>query len=200
MKKIITFIAAFSICASAYALMPTFGVRTGLNLSRISNFSSNQEFTYSMRPSFYLGATSEFEGLLSVMDLRVEAYITGQGFREKSKIADIVYILRTTYLDIPVLAQYKVLDDKLSLMAGPQLGICFGGKSVSKSGKTTQKVKLDNSEYSNLDFGLVFGAAYDIAHGFGAEIRFNLGLTNTIPDSAKTYANRSIQIGATYKF
>lgn len=200
MKKIITIIAALSLCASAYALMPTFGARAGLGLSRISNLNTEPGFSYSMRPSIYFGVTSEFEGLLGPMDLRVEAYLAGQGQRMKSKTEDIVRIWRTTYLNIPVLAQYKVLDDRLSLMAGPQLGICFGGKFVTKSGKTVEKTKMGRDDYSRCDFGLVLGANYDIAYGFGAEVRIDVGLSNAMKNTAKTFANRSLQIGVTYKF
>lgn len=200
MKKIITIIAALSLCASAYALMPTFGVRAGLGLSRLTNFKTESEFSYPMRPSVYVGVSSEFEGLLGMMDLRVDAYLTGQGQRMKSKTDDIVNTLKTTYLNIPVMAQYKVLDDKLSLMAGPQLGVCFGGKNVFRSGKTVQKTKLERDEYSRFDLGLVLGAEYDIANGFGVELLLDFGLTNSLHNTAKTYANRCLQIGATYKF
>lgn len=200
MKKIITILAALSLCASAYALMPTFGARAGLNLSRMSNFKNDSQISYPAKPGLYVGVTSEFEGLLGMMDLRVEAYMSGQGQRMKSKSIDEINTLKLTYLNIPVLAQYKVLDDRLSVFAGPELGICFGGKNVNRAGKTVQKTKLDRNEYSRFDFALVLGAEYEIAKGFGVELRFDLGLTNALANTAKTYANRSLQLGATYKF
>lgn len=206
MKKIITLFAALSLCASAYALMPEFGVRAGLNLTGLSNYSLPipysvlGETSYVPKPGFYVGVTSEFEGLFGPLDLRVEAYLSGQGQRARVKSENLVNNMKLTYINIPVLAQYQVLDDRISVFAGPQLGICLGGKNVIKTGNEETKTKLERGDYSTAEFGLVFGAGCDIAKGFGVDLRFNLGLTNALKDTDKTNANRCFQIGAYYKF
>ncbi|WP_225035748.1 porin family protein [Winogradskyella sp. SM1960] len=69
-------------------------------------------------------------------------------------------------IHIPLMANYSI-SEEFSVLAGPSLGII-----------------LDTEEEMNsLNYGLEFGAAYDITEEFLVEARYNIGLANLIEDA-----------------
>ena len=203
MKKILTTLAfaAITLCAAAQVKAPTeWGVRAGLNLMTYSGFENSSDTKYPLSPGFYAGVFAEWPQIYQDFGLRAEVNFATQGCKSQAKDMDFIFIMRSYNILVPVMAQYAFLDGKLKVMAGPQVGLCLGGKNIAKSGGDSDTDKWDKNTPNTFDFSLVFGADYMITAQLGVELRYDLGLTNTFADTSVIYANRGLQIGALYKF
>jgi len=209
MKKIITLTAALLLSVASFAFNPQWGVRAGLNLASLSNHGTVSDYSHALRPDFYAGASMEVPNILGFFDLRTELSFSKQGNRTKSKLNEEVFANRSAYLNLPVMLEYKMLDDKLAFLLGPQVGLCFGGKNIRRDSGSTTKVNWERGQYTRFDFGIVLGAAFTFYRNISVECRYNLGLTNAyrgnLPFSigeynGVTHANRVLQIGLSYAF
>ena len=203
MKKILTTLAfaAITLCAAAQVKAPTeWGVRAGLSLMTYSGFESSSEYSYPLSPGFYVGAFAEWPQVYQDFGLRAEVNFATQGCKFRAKNEDYIFIMRSYNILVPVMAQYAFLDGRLKVMAGPQLGLCLGGKDIDKSSGITTTDKWDKDRPNTFDLSLVFGADYMIMEQLGVELRYDLGLTNVFSDKSVNYANRGLQLGLLYKF
>ena len=96
------------------------------------------------------------------------------------------------FIRIPVMAKF-FLGEGFNLQAGPELAFVAGGGAIKDSLKS-------------MDFGLGFGAGYELSSGLMFDARYNLGLSdlNDFPtgsglEDAKITTN-SFQIGLGYRF
>ncbi len=133
------------------------------------------------------------------------------------------------YLNIPVMAKYYVTD-KLSLEAGPQIGILLSAKKMTDlklvgDGKelplvepiktivdqelAKEYVKLGKNDYDlkdnikSVDFGFNFGTSYNFTENINLGLRYSLGLTNfeKKPNTKDDYSkNAVIQVSVGYTF
>lgn len=110
--------------------------------------------------------------------------------------------VQLNYLEIPVLAKYRVGTDKIKahLLAGPTFGYALDG-TIKANGEKTD-VNFDNMK--RMDIGVLFGASIDMQLGPGAifiDGRYGLGITN-LNDAANSsdfhWHNRTISAGVGY--
>jgi hypothetical protein len=111
--------------------------------------------------------------------------------------------LRTNYFAIPIIVKYALMEDKLHLGLGPQIGFLtsasqkYEGVIVNEISVTEDIQQMLNST----DAGLVFHFEYKFRPPpFGASVaaRFYLGLTDTIKDNpGDAVYNRVFSILAT---
>ena len=94
---------------------------------------------------------------------------------------------RMNYFAIPVIIKYGVMEDKLHLGLGPQVGFLTGASDkfegvVQNTITVTEDIK---DSLNSTDAGIVFHAEYKFRGQFGASVaaRFYLGLTDTIKDN-----------------
>jgi hypothetical protein len=94
--------------------------------------------------------------------------------------------VRGNYLQVPVLLQWQPGDSGLRpvLFAGPAIAFRLDATVRAEAfGMAEEEDVTDETKSS--DFGLIFGAG--LAFGrFGAEVRYDLGLTNIADDSASS--------------
>lgn len=196
-------LAVLAVSASAQISKPvSWGFRGGLNLTGYTNQTPNNEYSFPPLLGFYLGAVAEWNDVFSNFGIRAELDFAAQGAEMKAKVEDAIFIERNYNLLVPVMLEYAFLDDKLRVMAGPQLGLCLGGSSTAKSAGTSVKESWDKNDYNTFDFSLVFGAEYMFIDCLGVELRYDLGLTSVFASSNKStcYGNHGLQVGAIYKF
>src|SRR5690606_13074040 len=77
-----------------------------------------------------------------------------------------------SYINIPILAKVYVTEG-FNIHAGPYVGFLLGAKV--KAGDFELDVK---DGMKSLDFGLGFGAGYELESGLNFGARYNLGLAN----------------------
>jgi hypothetical protein len=95
---------------------------------------------------------------------------------------------KLSYFEIPVIAKYATLSNRLHIGAGPQVGILLGAEDVF-TGVIENEIGVTadiKDELSSFDAGVAFQLEYKLAEGpFAASVsaRYYLGLTDTIKDN-----------------
>ena len=166
-----------------------FGLKAGLNIAGV-HINDNTPKT-DPRASFYLGGLAHIH-ITKYFALQPEIMYSGQGF--KQTVAGTDYKTNTSYINIPVLAQFMV-GDGFRIETGPQLGLLVAAHQ--KAGKTSTDIK-DN--FKTADFGWVVGLGYIFHSGFGVDARYNLGISNINDGSTTKVNNRVFQAGVFYQF
>lgn len=212
MKKIITTsLLLFTILLTAQ--QTKFGVKGGLNVANQSdNYISNLVQTnHSSIIGFNLGVFVESE-ISDKFSIQPEILFSAQG----NKYAYNVFI-RTSpstpgeyvntqivnnlfYLNIPLTIKYYIVE-KISLEIGPQFGFLLS--SNSKSSSLFQTLGNVNSSYSDgyksIDYGINFGAGYNVTEKISTGIRYNFGLNNVNGRSSTEIKNSNLSISMSYR-
>ena len=205
MKKVL-FIAAFVLVGlgNVNAQDVKFGVKTGLNLSNFTGDVQNAE----TKVGFNIGAFVEI-GLSDKFTFQPELLFSTQG--AKSEYSEGSYSFEQTmkfnYLNVPLMLVYAV-SDKFALQFGPQIGFLLSAdrEGAEIIGGNTFTIKEDfKDSFKSIDFGLNFGASFDIVENIFIGARYNLGLANILDfedmDSDDDKAQNSVfSISVGYRF
>lgn len=179
MKKVI--LSALAVCAFGFVNAQEgngiqFGVKAGLNMSKISGAKGADGKDLDGKTGFYFGGVAT-KAINEKFAVQAELLYSMEG-ADKAKL---------DYLRIPVMAKYSVMD-KLAVMAGPSIAFKMGDEESTKNTKS-------------MDFGLGFGLSYDITSNIFVDARYNVGLSD-IKDSGAgdSLKNNNFQVGVGYKF
>ncbi|MGB5378488.1 porin family protein [Muriicola sp.] len=178
-KMIISIVAVIAFISNAQAQGITFGVKAGANFSNLKISFDSEGASPDGATSFFIGGLVDV-GLSEKVHFQPEIQYSIEG----AKDADI------SYVNVPLMLKYYIVEG-FNLQAGPQLGIL-----VDAEGGT------DGLKSSN--FGINFGAAFEVIGGFFADARYNLGLSN-IADEDPGFSDFSLktkgfQLGVGYRF
>ncbi len=167
--------------------------KVGFHIGAFAEYPINEKLTF--QPELLISTQgAEFENKYYSENI---AYRTEEIEHFTSKV-------NLTYLEVPIMFKYNVVE-KLNVEFGPQIGFLIGAKNnlvytstvryknvnevnseiVSYSLKGTKnEIISDEGEdlyfkkMKSVDFGLNFGASYDITDNLFVQARYNLGLTN----------------------
>lgn len=221
MKQILL-ILGLMLTSISFAQDVRFGVHGGLNFANIDYELSQGPVNFGIdtdvRTSFYLGGIAEFSlpnmehklqtGLsLNFNGFKFENSVPGD-FEEESNI-------RITQLNIPILFKFNAYEG-LYINGGAYVGFIVHAEEeyrekdffFDESFKETETITDD---FKTIDFGLSFGAEYNLESGLFFEARYNLGLTNIanveeedddfdFGNESLTVKNRFFMFGVGYKF
>lgn len=180
MKKILLTAAAVFAFSFANAQDTKFGVKGGLNMSN-NSLDGAKSIT-----SFHFGGFVQIK-VNDKFSVQPELLYSAQGAKNNLET------LNLNYINIPVMAKYYVAD-AFSIEAGPQLGLLISAKDNG----------MDVKEMCNsTDFGLNFGAGYDLNEKMSLGLRYGIGLTNVVKNVAGqsfNSTNSNIQLSFGYKF
>lgn len=179
-----------------------FGFRAGLNASTTTNgFGSGTSFK---DPNYRLG--SAFGVLVNIplaakLSLQPELNYSsegsvqdGQSIGAASGSYTQIFELKTSYLNIPLMVQYKGNDKGLYLEAGPQLGSLLKSKLLTKIAISGFPPETDvKSIFNSSVISAAVGAGLNITKGFGFGVRYTFGLSNASDD--QEIKNSSIFVG-----
>lgn len=152
-----------------------FGVNAGLSLFKISNADDAK---------FKTGFTGGVSATIPVSDafaIQPEVNYQMQGAKsENLEEINGAAKIKLSYINVPVLAKYRIPNTGLSIYAGPQIGFLTSGK-VSAAGLDINFKQALNS----IDFAGAYGLeyAFPIAGGNKAvtlNARYSTGFTNVI--------------------
>lgn len=167
----------------------SFGPKVGLNFSNVHNVDADT------KTSFHIGGFAEMK-FNDMFAFYGELLYSRMGFRYSGYADDAKYKVRVNYLTLPVLAKVYLWRG-LAVEAGPQVDILLNGKSVVKSGGTTEKTDLDNLNAIGLTIAI--GASYDVCSHIFVGARYNLGVTNVAKEDFNNQ-NRGLQLSVGYRF
>jgi opacity protein-like surface antigen len=104
----------------------------------------------------------------------------GAKFEESDNNFSFEETLKFNYLNMPLMIKFAA-SDKFALEFGPQLGFLLSAKSKFEQtfdGETfSEEVDIKDSVKS-IDFGLNFGASFDVSENIMIGARYNLGLSD----------------------
>jgi len=158
-----------------------FGAKGGLN---ISNFVGDIEDSES-KIGFNIGVFAEIV-LLDKLIFQPEILFSTQGAKNEDSFDDENYIstIKVNYLNIPLMLKYAV-SNKFSLEFGPQVGFLLSANAnveATMDGSTISVEESVKESFNNIDFGLNFGASFDLTEKIIIGARYNLGLSNVAND------------------
>lgn len=205
MKKVILSAIAVLAFGVTNAQETKFGAKLGLNVATLSSKDSEG---IKSKIGLNIGGFAEIK-ISETFAFQPELLFSMQG--AKSSTSSSSFTTESTsslnYINIPLMAKYFVIP-KLSIEAGPQIGFLLSAKSeftsTSTFGGTTQtrSSSNDTKEFTKtVDFGLNFGANYDITENIFAGIRYNFGLSDIAKENeGNSVTNRVFSLNVGYKF
>jgi hypothetical protein len=204
-KNILTSLLILTI-GLAFAQNTQFGLKGGLNVANLNGTGWVELSNTSPIISFHVGGFVEIK-LSDKISIQPELLYSLQGCKYSIELrqnddpneppinADVVSSL--SYINIPVMFKYYVIE-KFSLEAGPQLGVLVSSKVKSDLTGQPSSVYNNISGYNSFDYGVNFGAGYDISEKLSTGIRYNLGLCD-IDKSTSVTKNRVLSLSMCYK-
>lgn len=202
MKRLVLLFSFLVISFSSFAQFE-YGVKAFVNASNVGGGMYQTLFPENSVPKigYGFGIYGEFKNLMAPrVGLKGEILLNTIGERVKFN-NNLSQNIRLTYINIPILAEYKVANDKLTFAAGPQFGFCLGAKQISRNGANAETIKYQNSYYNPVDFSFAFGVSYLVWDKLGVEARHNIGLTNVYKNSNDPIGkNNFFTLGVIYGF
>ena len=190
MKKILIIavaLFAFNTITNAQGLQ--FGAKLGANLGKVDGRSFKEEYNL----SYHAGAFLEID-INKKFGIQPEVYFNQTQTTRSSSFDDIYNQnpnaktdLKLNYLTIPILVRYTVLNNLLTLNAGPQYSILINdNEDLLANGK---------SAFKKGDFALAAGAQLNLKR-LRVYARYNIGLSdiNDI-DNQDEWKNQTLQVG-----
>lgn len=206
-KKFFVFAAAAMMTTGAFAQV-SFGVKAGLNLSKLTSEYEGESETSDNRISAAFGGFMNYQ-LSDKFSIQPELLISMEG--GKNEISESGQTgsyssentTKITFLNIPVMLKANIANG-LFLEAGPQLGFKMSAKTEYETTTSTTGTKSgeeDIEDMKSMNLGLGLGAGYEMENGLGFGLRYNLGLSNLYDgEGDDTYKINTLNIGVSYKF
>lgn len=203
MKKFLCFIFLSIISFSSAQI--SWGVKTGLNLSKIRDEKIDYKFSVT---GIYAGGFAQLK-LNDQLFFQPEILFSMQGGKSgKLPLISINEIgaeviegylefdEKLYYINLPLMIKYQVLE-KLNFEVGPQVGFVLKSELTTKSDKFgTEKRDMD----CNVDLGVNVGLEYTIYKSLGIGIRYSKGITNIHQNSDSINKNSLFSTGLSYRF
>jgi hypothetical protein len=190
-------LAFISLNAQSFRL----GVKAGPNFASISGDDTED---VDGRTSLHFGAVAEF-GVSEAFSIQPELLYNSIGATSSytdtfdGMTFNVDETLKLNYLSLPIMAKYKVAKG-FSLEAGPQISFLLSADEEVEV--ASESVEVDISDFvKSVDFGLGFGASYELDMGLFFTARYTLGLSN-INDFEGDFTNRNnvLQLSVGYFF
>lgn len=155
MKTKLLLLAAVVFFTQAAMAQVNFGIKGGLNITKIDNKSFKDEFSY----GYHLGGFAEI-GIGKKFGIQPEVLFSQYQTKIDTSLGNVWNPTRTDqkakldYLSIPIMLNYK-LANVLTLQAGPQFGILLSqDKNLLENGRDA---------FKSGDFSLAGGAQINIS-------------------------------------
>ena len=124
-------------------------------------------------------------------------------------LKDVSYDFALNYIDIPVLAQYKITP-KLFISTGPQVSFLISADQVSNgqlpTDKTVDVVEDMESDFESIYLSIPLEVGYSLSNarkgkGVDLKVRYNIGMTEMFSNTAYGSTNGStVQIFLSFPF
>lgn len=196
MKKAFIFFFLFIVCD--ISAQWSVGGKVGANWSKMAK-SPWETGDSKQKIGLSLGAIGTYN-LNNWFELQGELLYSQRGFKET--LADPAtdnydVNIRHQYIDVPILAKFYPFQKKecFNILAGIQTGFLLK-ESLKSDGSPIKDIY---GKKNPVDFGLIFGLAYNFEKGLFFDARYILGLT----DNYKQFEgikSRSIQLSVGYLF
>jgi len=208
MKRIISIVAIMAFVFTASFAQVNYGVKGGLSFYSAEASEEGISFDYDAKLGLGLGGfvrldlSEKFQLQPELMYLQKNAELEGSMsvYSWKSKI-------KLDYLSIPIMAKYYITEG-LNIYAGPQIEFLLSAKDEweeNDDGDISSGEDDIKKDLKGMNFGLGFGAGYELANGLGFEARYVIDLTDQNDSSDIDMKDAEIKtkgfyFGLTYAF
>lgn len=188
MKTKLLTLAALVLLSQAAMSQFHLGVKAGANVTKVEGKSFKDEFRY----GYHLGGFAEIR-LGNKFVLQPEVLFNQYATKVDSNYSHIYQDIfngnanvRLNYLSIPIVLNYKLIGNFLSLQAGPQFGVLIDkNKNIFQNG---------GNAFKNGDFSMLGGVLMRMGP-LRVSGRYAIGLNNIsdLPDDGK-WKNQGFQV------
>lgn len=176
MKRILLFTVLLACSVNAFSQDIKYGVRGGLNLSKLAFDDDSPVVEHEQRNSIFIGFLAHI-GLSKTVALMPELQFSAEGAKAEP--------LHLDYVQLPVLLKFR-LSEKFHIGLGPQAGV---------------KIPKKDDGMKTMAFSGVGGVEFKISHTIFADFRYTQGFSNVFDDDlGMTAKNGNFQLGVGYKF
>ncbi|WP_420553384.1 porin family protein [Tenacibaculum aiptasiae] len=174
MRKLTLLVTFVLFSSISYA--QKFGIKAGLNVSKLKVKLPSTSGNTDERISFYVGGLVDIK-VKEKFHIQPEFLFSSEGSKD----------YRVDFVNIPIMLKYFVIK-ALNIQVGPQLGYILS----AETGKSSLK---------SASFGLNGGLGYELKDGLFFEARYNHGLSNFVESGVgPEFYSRPFQLGLGYKF
>ncbi len=208
MKKVVFIIILVVFAQTTSAQNVTFGVKGGVNYSKVltsndvGGYPGNDRFKYKF--GFQIGGFAKIK-LIEKLYIQPELLYSLQGTKSINYQTRGFHDSDESNIILPILFKYYFFE-KISVEFGPQFDYLF---LIKQDGEVLDYGNYSFSEMdaarkvSDISWGLDFGVGYDFNKKIGVEIRYNYGFdrkkddgTSYLPD----FNNSVFQLNFEYRF
>ncbi|WP_333876065.1 porin family protein [Flavobacterium sp.] len=193
MKKMLVMLTLLGFVYISQAQEVKWGIKAGYS---VSNFKGDYD-QIDYVSGFHAGGLVKM-GLNEKWGLQAELLYAMEGGRYDLAISEPPFSAKIAekvtlgYLNLPLLAQYKVAGG-LTIEAGPQIGFLLSGKTEYNSEVTigeeiiTGSGELDiKDRLKTLSYGVNLGLGYEFKNNLFLQARYHIGLANISKDNTSS--------------
>ena len=182
MKKLLLSIVFAAASMGAFAQIPKFGIKGGVNFANVSIASGGVSLSPGTLTTFSVGAFADLKaGSISVQP---GLFYTGKGFKIDNQISNESGQVSLRYLQVPINFVYHapIVVGNIYFGAGPFAAIGMSGKSKATSGGSSQEEDVTfgdgEDDIKRTEFGLQGIAGLQLKGGFLIGLSYDLGLSD----------------------
>jgi hypothetical protein len=209
MKKILTLLCLTCLTGFSFAQSLNFGIKAGVNFSKLSESGSGVTVNTSSTTGFHIGAVADIG--FANLSLQPGILYSTKGGSLGSATMGGTAKSTLNYIEVPVNLLYNinVVVGKIFIGGGPYFGYGISGKSTvtgvfttSGSGTETQNLTFGSgtNDVKNPDYGVNFLGGIRFSSGFSASVGYGLGLANLSNDSSVSTKNNVVSVSIGYFF
>ena len=177
---------------------PKVGIAGGLNITNTVD-AYNSNFSTSTIAGAHVGLTFDLP-IIYPLSFAPEILFSQKGY--KAETADGTFHSRTNFIDIPLLAKFRVTRG-FNIVVGPQLTFQTSTRNTYDNGfNTIYKDNYDNLQDKSYVSGVI-GVGFDLNRNTELRFRYALDLDQNRGDvnsSLPDFRNQVFQVGLGFKF
>jgi hypothetical protein len=207
MKKILLLLCCAFAASAAFAQIPTFGIRGGVNFASLTASSGSLSASTGSTTTFAVGLFADFK--MGAVSIQPALNYTGKGGSSSDGSGSGDGDIKTYYLQVPVNLVYHIpaVIGNVYFGAGPYVGIGLSGKAKGtddNGNSVSEDIKFGSEPgtFKKTDFGLNGIAGVEFKGGLILGINYDLGLSNISNDTGDSEAlkNRVFGVSIGFKF
>jgi hypothetical protein len=203
MKKIFILALGLFGATAANAQDIRLGVKAGLNLPNVIRIDGNDNVSSTkVNPGFNAGLTLDIP-LTTGIAFTPELLFASKGYKGQAPLGEFT---QTTYfIDVPILASFKVAGSGLNIVAGPQVSFLTSTKNKLETGLGTFETQYDedSDQFKKSLLGGVIGLRYDINDKFDIHGRYAIDFQKNNENGTERtpeFRNQVFSVGVGVKF
>ena len=173
------------------------GFTAGLNVAN-SLDAYDSRFSSSSIAAFNVGLTLDVP-VTNYFSFAPEVSFSQKGF--SADLADSHFTERTNYIDVPLLAKFKIVPG-FNFLIGPQLTFLTSQRDTYRNFDTNEETRFDGHQGDQSYVAGVVGVSFDINRNVEIRGRYNIDLSRNSSNEADLpdFRNQVWQIGLGFKF